>query len=118
MEMESYYKCRKAIRELYKHDTDNGDLYSRIFELRDKYRYVTSVSIETENYSIYFELADGTSQDKINNLKAQILSRISEYLISNKDNIDIEDKNYLSLFLANNNFCDFYIVGNSIHVNL
>jgi hypothetical protein len=118
MEMARYYELRKAIRKLYDNHINNGDLCSRILEVRDKYRAVTSINIEIESYSIAIMFNDNTSNDKKEQIKQDVLDRISYHLSDNINNIDIEDKIELSRFISSRNFCDIFMLGNMLKINL
>ena len=118
MEMKRYYELRKAVRKLYDNDINNGDLCSRILEVRDKYRAVTSINIEIESYIISITFADNASYEKREQVKQDIIDRISYHLSDNINNIDIEDKSELANFIASRNFCDVFVLGNILNFNL
>lgn len=114
---DKYYNLRKEIRKLYKNDTRlNGDICSRILEVRDKYKCVESISVALGEYLISIDLAKGTPYTKADEVANVIWNRLAEFIISNKSELNIEDEAEFDIFTNPENFlfCDFTILGDSI----
>ena len=121
--MQKYYEFRKAIREnLYSNKSLLDDLCCRILEIRDKYRYVESISIAIQEYSIEVELTEGTDFDKMDNIINKIGSAIGTFLFNSSHLLpdDIRFDKEFESFIDSDNFvfCDIYSVGSTIKFNL
>ena len=122
IQMKRYYDFRNAVRKLYDTDVQTGDLCCKILEVRDKYRYVESITASIQDYSIEVELAPDTSDEKKSNIIDRIGSLIGYYLSDNQDLLppDIKNDPEFEVFLESENFiyCDIIVVGDSIRFNL
>ena len=122
IQMSKYYEFRKAIRNLYDNDTKIGDLCCKILEIRDKYRYVESITTSIQEYNIDIELENGTDQDKKEKILTKVADAVGRYLVDNQTLLDpsIYNDPEFELFIESDNyiFCDIYVVGNSIKFTL
>ena len=111
-----YYELRQEVRKLYKHDTNyEGDLCSRILEIRDKYKCVDSINVSLSDYSISIEFEEGTQPNKIDNIVSLVITRLSEFVEANKDDLNITNKEEFRTFIDPVNYllCDVIVLGNS-----
>jgi len=121
-EFKGYYYFRKAIRELYKNDVQTGDLCCKILEIRDKYRYVESISVALQDYTIEVEFTPGTEEDKKLVILDKIATLIGYYISDNQDLLPSEVKNdhKFEIFLESENhmYCDICLIGDTLTFNL
>lgn len=116
--MNKYYEYRKAIRTLYDNDTLIGDLCCKVLEIRDKYRFVESITTEIQNYSIEVEVSEGTTDEDKGKVINKIASAIGYFISDNTYTLPPEIRNdpEFDMIIESDNFiyCDISMVGNSI----
>ena len=123
IDMHKYYAFRTEIRKLYDHDVNQcGDLCCKILEIRDKHRCINSIDIDISGYSIKVTLADGTSENKVQEIMNKIATAIGYFIVLNRSNIDpaINDDPDFETFINAPNyiFCDIIRVGQIIQFSL
>ena len=117
----TYYEYRKELHKLYKDDVRmNGDICSRILELRDKNKYIEYIDMAIQDYSISLEVSEDTPEQKVNDIVYEIYTRLAEFIRNNIDQLDIKDMDEFNNFIDPSNFllCDVMVLGTSVTFSL
>lgn len=118
---EKYYEFRKEIRKLYKNDVRlNGDLCSKILEIRDKERCVEYINVSLADFNISIEVSEDTPEDKANSIVDTIIRRISKFIADNANELNIDDRELFTKFIDPSGYllCDVIVLGKSINIYL
>lgn len=118
---EKYYEFRKEIRKLYKNDVRlNGDLCSKILEIRDKERCVEYINVSLADFNISIEVSEDTPEDKTNSIVDTIIRRISKFIADNINELNITDRELFTKFIDPSGYllCDVIVLGKSITIYL
>ncbi len=117
-----YYEYRKEIHKLYKNDTRmNGDICSRILELRDTNKFIEYIDMAIQDYSISLEVSEDTPIAKTNEIILEIFTRLSEFIRKNVDELSgITDMDEFETFTEPSNYllADVMVLGTSISFSL
>ena len=92
------YSNRKQIQKLYNeslYGNTKGDIYSELSELRIENDYIKSISSNTINKTITFELEDNTSDKKSSKLLDEIKNTIKEFIEKNISEQSDEMKEFI-----------------------
>lgn len=122
-DMKKYYAFRKAVRNLYQHDTIYGDLCGSLLYIRDKNRCINAMSIDIPNYNIEVEFDGNIDAKKFEKIINDILVKISSFMWDNIDNIvsfsfgEISREDAESI-ITYNPFCDTSIIGKTLTIIL
>ena len=113
----SYYNYRKAIQDLYTHDTYYGDLAGEVLKYRDQHKFVESIAIDMSVPKIEVEFTENKHMSKI---ISDIGSVITNYVRTSASqlNMDREQLDGLYTFLDNQSIVDVYSIGNVITFSL
>lgn len=123
LQMKKYYDFRIAIRgALYSNDTLIGDLCCKILEIRDKYRFVESLSVAIQDFLIEIEVEEDTDIEKKKMIVEKICTQIGYFISNNINKLpdNIRNDPDFETFIDSENFiyCDTCMVGNSIKITL
>lgn len=124
--MDTYYSFRKDVHKMYDNDVvlsnpTSNDLCSRILEIRDKNRFINSISASISSYSIEIEVDEGTSSENKQKIIDTVKNRVSEFLADNIHSMGVDNETaseYEKIISDKNLLCDVNLVGNSIKFNL
>lgn len=123
-EMNKYYEYRKKFRDLYaKEPCSSNDLGSSILEIKDKNKCVVSISMDLNAYYIEVEFDESTDPGKIKKVTDSIVRRIGYFLSANLDSIEVSSEEERDDIERTLNepialYCDYFVIGNMLKINL
>jgi len=89
----TYYKYRDILREIYFKGELIGDLNGKIFELKDKYKEITGITVVIRSYLVTITVSNDQYLDMaINDLKQVLVNFVKKfsYLSSDVTNDNVE----------------------------
>lgn len=114
------YEFREKFRELYAHDASmNGDLSGSILDLMDD--NIKSIDLRLSENTIEIVVQDGCDQSTLVDIDNSVRSILSDFILNNIDNIDIEKEAVkdIEAFATNiTMICDSFIAGKIIKFSL
>lgn len=120
-EVNTYYKCRSIIKDLYINESYYGDLAGEILKYRDNNKGVNSISInigrDKNNNTIVIELTENKIMHKVINDISNILSNYIRNA-SKQLNLQQEELEQLYDYVDKFSLYDIYTIGNEITFNL